>query len=223
MAALTRPLRAASALAALAAALLAAGCANPFEPARPQPPDSGGITVDFSSPEKLVETLDAALENRQTAGRQAWLDALADSSGPGTRAFYAFPDPRVLADWRQSSSVPPPDPWDRGQESLFFDDFVNLFPADYDVTFEEDLTSPADDIDNAAGTALLHRRYVVETTVANATVAIAVGYVDLYLVRYDGRWFVTRWDDRLDGNIGVSPQNPENRTLGWRRLDSVSS
>lgn len=208
---------------ALAAAVLLGGCVNPFEPATPQPPDTGGITTDFTTPERLVQTLEIALENRQSAGRQAWLDALADSTGPGTRAFYAFQDSRVLADWRQSSPVEPPDPWDRTQESLFYDDFVNLFPADYEVTFDEDLTSPADDIDNSAGTALLHRRYVVETTIANATVAIAVGYVDLHLVRYDGRWFVTRWDDRLDANIGVSPQNLENRTLGWRRLDSVSS
>lgn len=216
-------IRAPRTILALAAAVLLAGCANPFAPATPQPPDTGGITTDFSTPENLVQTLDIALENRQTAGRQAWLDALADSSGSGTREFYAFQDPRVLADWRLSSPVAPPDPWDREQESLFYNDFVNLFAADYDVRFEEDLTSPADDIDNAAGTALLHRRYVVETTIANTTVAIAVGYVDLYLVRYDGRWFVTRWDDRLDADIGVSPQNPENRTLGWRRLDSVSS
>lgn len=223
MAALTRALRTAAARAALVAALLAAGCSNPFEPARPEPPDTGGITADFSSPEKLVETLDIALENRQSAGRQAWLDALADSSGPGTRNFYAFQDPRVLADWRLSTQREPPDPWDSEKESLFYDDFVNLFPADYDVTFGDDPTSPANDIDPAAGTALMHQRYVVKTTVNNSTVDIAIGYVDLYLVRYDGRWFVTRWDDRLDADIGVSPQNPENRTLGWRRLDSASS
>jgi hypothetical protein len=47
--------------------------------------------------------------------------------------------------------------------------------------------------------------------------------VDLVLVKYDGRWWILRWEDRLDPLIGVDPVDQDNRTLGWRRLDSVSS
>lgn len=222
MAALIRTLRRTARPLLAAFALFLAGCANPFAPATPEPPDPSGITQDYSSPARLLNTLTAAMENKGEAGRLAWIDALADSTGPDTRAFYAFQDARVLSAWRLSSPVAPPDPWTIDNERLFYDRFIQ-FDGEYTMQFGEDDTSPNDLIDETAGTALLHRQYIVATTAGSTTRIIAIGYVDLYLVKYQDRWFVIRWDDRLDPLIGVDPADPDNLTLGWRRLESASS
>lgn len=223
MAALIRP-RAATLLALVGAlALAVSGCVNPFEPATPEPPDSSGVVEDFSTIDRLLSTLVAAMENKGQAGRQAWANAMADSTGPGTRAFYAFHDPLVLSAWKLSSPVEPPEPWNLELERLFYDKFTALYNYDYVMVFDDDLTSPSDEIDESAGTALLHRQYFVAASVPSGAVVIAIGYVDLYLQKYDGRWFVTRWQDRLDPEIGVDPVEPESYTFGWRRLDSASS
>jgi hypothetical protein len=223
MAALIRALRRAAGPLAAVLALALAGCANPFEPATPEPPDPSGIREDFSTPAKLLATLIAAIENKGPAGRLAWTDAMADSTGPDTRAFYAFHDPRVLSAWRLSSPVAPPEPWDLELEKRFYDRFIALYDGEYVMAFDDDDYSPNDVIDEAAGTALLHRKYYIAATVASSATVIAIGYVDLYMVKYDGRWFVIRWEDRLDPLIGVDPVEPDNVTLGWRRLESVSS
>lgn len=225
MATLTRLRRrtAAAGLAAAALAIMLAGCANPFEPAKPEPPDPSGFTPDFTTPPKVLITLADALANKGPAGRLAWADAMADSTGPGTRGFFAFHDPLVLSAWRLSSSVPTPDPWKLENERRFYDWFVARYDGEYSMVWDRDDTSPIDDIDDAAGTALLHRKYYVAATPSTTTLIIAIGYVDLYMVKYDGRWFVTRWQDRLDPLIGVDPVDQDNRTLGWRRLESSSS
>lgn len=223
MAALIRLLRRAAPAALAALALAVSGCTNPFAPATPEPPDPSGIREDFSTPAKLLQTLEAAIANKGPAGRLAWTDAMADSTGPDTRAFYAFQDPRVLSAWLLSSPVAPPDPWTLELEKRFYDKFVTLYDGEYAMAFDTDDTSPNDVIDESAGTALLHRKYYVAATVSNSAVIIAIGYVDLYLVKYDGRWFVIRWQDRLDPLVGVDPAEPDSRALGWRRLESVSS
>lgn len=205
-------------------ALSGAGCTNPFEPATPEPPDPGGVPEDFSSPEGLLATLELAIEDKgSSTGRLAWANAMADSTAEGTRNFVANHDPRVLSEWVLSSPVPPPSPWGLYEERRFYDKFVTVYPKEYTMTFEPDSTSPLDNIDNVNGSALLHRHYNVTAKTSSSTAVIAIGYVDLVLVRYDGRWWVLRWEDRLDDAIGVDPVIKDNRTIGWRRLDSVSS
>lgn len=206
-----------------ALALAVAGCANPFTPATPEPPDENGVVQDYSTPAKLLSTLAAAIESKGPAGRLAWTDAMADSTGPSTRAFYAFHDARVLSAWKLSTPVAPPDPWDLELEKRFYDRFIALYNGAYVMVFETDNTSPTDVVDETAGTALLHRKYYVAADVSGAAAVFAIGYVDLNLVKYQDRWFVTRWQDRLDPLIGVDPADPDNVTLGWRRLESVSS
>ena len=73
MAALIRIFRRAAGPLLVALALAVAGCANPFAPATPEPPDPSGITEDFSTPAKLLNTLVAAMENKGEAGRLAWI------------------------------------------------------------------------------------------------------------------------------------------------------
>jgi len=223
MAALTPRLRRLAVAAFAALALAHAGCANPFAPATPEPPDPSGITPDYSSPEKLINTLAEALANKGPAGRLAWADAMADSVGGDPRAFYAYQDPRVLSAWLLSSPVAPPDPWGLEEERRFYDWFVARYDGEYSMVWADDNDSPRDEIDESAGTALLHRQYYVAATPSTTTLIIAIGYVDLYMARYDGRWFVTRWQDRLDPLIGVDPVDQDNRTLGWRRMESSSS
>jgi hypothetical protein len=221
MAALIRITRRAAWPLLAAFALAVSGCANPFKPATPEPPDASGLVEDFSTPPKLLATLEAAMSNK-SAGRVAWADAMAASPA---QVFSATPDPRVLSAWQLSSPVPPPDPWDLENERLFYDKFASLYPYDYAMAFNTDPTSPNDVVDDAAGTGLVHRSYVISMNPPNASeaVIIAIGYVDLYIVKYDGRWWVLRWEDRLDPRIGVDPVDQNYRTLGWRRLDSVSS
>jgi len=223
MAALIGTLRRAAGPLVAVCALALAGCANPFEPATPEPPDENGVVQDYSTPAKLLATLIAAIENKGPSGRLAWADAMADSTGPGTRAFYAFHDPLVLSAWRLSSPVAPPEPWDLELEKRFYDRFIALYDGEYVMAMDSSSTAPNDVIDESAGTALLHRKYYVATTISGSDLVIAIGEADLYMVKYDGRWFVIRWEDRLDPLIGVDPVEPDNVTLGWRRLESVSS
>jgi hypothetical protein len=224
MAALIRFLRRAAWPLLTALALAGAGCVNPFEPATPEPPDPGGVQENFSTPEDLIATLEAAIEDKgSSTGRQAWANAMAESAGIGTRNFTAVHDPRVLSEWLLSAPVPPPDPWVLRDERRFYDRFVIVYPDEYDMTFLPDSTSPRDVLDEPSGTALYHRKYEVKANTSGSPKVIAIGYVDLFLVKYDGRWWVLRWEDRLDPLIGVDPVDKNNRTLGWRRLDSASS
>lgn len=219
MGTLIRTLRHAAlpALAALAVAL--AGCVNPFRPATPEAPTSTTVKEDFSTPEHLLATLVSAMEDKGTAGRLAWANAMADSSGPNTRAFYAFMDPVVLSDWGQTSGIDAP-VWDLDLERQFYDRFGALTSGAYQMTFSADNFSPSDDI--GTETALLHRHYFVYSIEQDLATPIAQGYVDLYMVYYDGRWWVVRWQDRLDPDVGVNPSDGTSYSLGRRRLDSLA-
>ena len=205
------------ALVAVACAL--AGCVNPFRPASPEAPTSTTVREDFSTPERLLNTLVAAMEDKGTAGRIAWANAMADTSGPNTRAFYAFMDPVVLSDWGQTSGIPAPE-WGLDLERQFYDRFGALTSGTYQMTFSPDNFSPSDDI--GTETALMHRRYVIYSIEQDIATPIAQGYVDFYMVSYDGRWWVVRWQDRLDPDVGVNPSDGTSYSLGRRRLDSLT-
>ena len=208
---------------ALALALALCGCTNPFKPATPAPPDAGGLVADYSTPAKLLATLAAAMENKGPAGATAWMDAMVAPTGPGTPEFVARPDPIVLDKWLISSQVPPPDPWNLEVERTFFSSFVaNVYPSyPFVMSFERDDNSIEDVIDEASGTATLHRRYYIAALLPDQTSKIvAIGYVDFAMVKYGGSWHVLIWQDRLDPGIGVNPTDQDNVTLGWRRMES---
>jgi hypothetical protein len=69
---------------------------------------------------------------------------------------------------------------------------------------------------------ILHRRYEVRALLQNqAPLLIAVGYADLYFTRVSGtRWALTRWQDRVDPDVGAQPADPEQQTFGSRRLNA---
>lgn len=199
------------------------GCVNPFEPATPEAPNVGGVVPNFSTPEKVLDTIAEAI-SAEGGGELAYSDALADSASSTTPfGFYATPDPVALAAWRQAS--PGRDPYEAGDvrhERLFFPELMTVLDGfDYVFAWTTDTHSENDDINNTAGTALLHRRYFLQATSTDGRIVeiIAVGYADLFLRKYGGRWYLARWDDRIDPDYGVNPLNLYNRSLGWRRLD----
>lgn len=212
-------------------ALVLAGCTNPFQPARPELPKGAIVAEDFSSPDSLLATIVRAI-NAKSSGRTAYNDAIADSTGTATPAFYAFPDPAVLDDWtRTAQGLSAPDPWDRKLELKCFDYVGNILPQfSYYFVFEPDNTSPSDQIDLVGGTAYVHRHYfLLASSSASASQSvekiIAIGYCDLSLRRVVGRWVLYLWNDRVDPTpgIGVNPTDPDNRSMGRIRLDSSTS
>ncbi|MFN8589331.1 MAG: hypothetical protein U0704_16185 [Candidatus Eisenbacteria bacterium] len=203
-----------------AAALLAAGCVNPFEPAKPEAPTGISVVPNFTSPEKLLDTIQDAI-SAEADGALAYGDALADSVSESTPfGFYATPDPLALSTWRQGSGRDPYDVGDVRHERLFFSDLLTVLDSfDYVFQWVDDPDSPLPSTDLVNGTALFHRYYVLVASSGSIQETIAIGYADLYMRKHNGRWWLVRWDDRIDPTIGVNPANLNNRSMGWRRLD----
>jgi hypothetical protein len=213
-------------LAACALVGLAAGCTNPFEPATPEAPVGNAVLEDFTKPDRLLQTMANAIENKGPSGRNAYYDAIADSVGPSTPAFYAVHDPLVVDAWRLTAQRDPPDPWDFRLEKLFYDYLIAVLPQfTYTFQWAPDNSRVLDQIDDGAGTALLHRYYVLQATSKDGKIEkiIAIGYADLYLRKVSSRWVLVRWEDRYDPTVGVNPADPDARSMGWRRLDSTTS
>jgi hypothetical protein len=224
MAALTRfrPAAARPLALGIVLALAVSGCTNPFKPATPAPPDTQGLRADYSTPEKVLATLAAAMSVK-ASGATAWIDAMASPTGPFAPGFVAFQDPVVLDKWLLSSQVPPPDPWNTEVERTFFSYFVgNVYPQyPFLMVFERDNNSIEDVIDEASGTATLHKHYYIAATLPDeSTQIVAIGYVDLRMVKYEGSWHILIWQDRVDPAVGVNPTDQDYVTLGWRRLES---
>jgi hypothetical protein len=213
---------------ALTAVLLAAttGCVNPFQPAKPENPTSAPVVPNFSTPDGLLNTIRLAIQNKGASGRNAYYDALGDSTAGATPSFYAVHDPAVVDAWRIIAQRDPPEPWWTWNEKRFYDYLISVLQQfTYTFQWSPDNTQPIDRIDDVAGTATLHRYYVLQATSADEKIQtiIAIGYADLTLQRVGGRWYLIRWEDRVDPNIGVNPIDTRNRTMGWRRLDSTAS
>jgi hypothetical protein len=210
---------------ALALGLMVGGC-DLFRPEVPPPPSGNAVVEDFASPTRLLSTLADAVANKGPSGQTAYANAFAESTAATTRAFYAFHWPAVVDNWRQLSQREPPNPWDLTLERNFYSYLVGVYETfDYTLVWDRDPGSPNDEIDDAAGTALLHRQYqlVASSTTTAEQKRIAVGFADLYLYRDTGRWFLYRWEDRIDPAIGVTPDDPDELSMGARRLDSQSN
>lgn len=203
-------------LALLALGLLAAGCVNPFRPATPDRPSGTSVFEDFSTPEQVLATIKLAIA-AGTDGSDAYIHAFADSSVAGQIAYRAFYDPDVKTSYEQSGHTAP-EPWNRQLEQLLFTYVIGLRPTfDYQMAWEDDLTSPSDDV--SADTVQFHRHYkVVASTASGSTVeTIAAGFADLSMFKSGGRWAISRWNDRVDPDAGA--QN----SMSQRRLESQTN
>lgn len=203
---------------------LVAGCTNPFTPASPEKPNASAIVEDFTTPAGVLNTIALGVMARGVNGRSAYTDSFADSTSPSTPAFYAFHDPAVTDAYVIKSGSQPPD-WTLYYERRFYDYLSIVAPSTYTYTFAwaPDNNSPSDQIDLTAGTALLHRYYVLEASSSTVNAVYAVGYADLYLQKVNGRWVLYRWQDRVDPTVGVQPADGTGFSIGYRRLDSLSS
>lgn len=221
-----RTLRAYTVLATLAAglALAAAGCTNPFLPAHPEQPSGEGVVENFTTPEKLLETLSAAYRVRGVSGQIAYYDAIGDSTSTTTAGFFAFHAPAVVNAWHADTGIDPPAVWDRDKEKAFFDYLSGRFEGyTYSLVWSvDDLSSlPPQQPD---GYDLLRQHYELVATSADETLyqLVAVGYADLYFQKVGARWALTRWEDRVDPDYGVEPVDPDNVSMGARRLESIT-
>lgn len=208
----------------LVALLTVVGCRNPFDPANPEPPAAGGVREDFSSPAAVLNTIASALADKGPSGAVAYANAFADSTQPADRAFAAFHGPAAIDAWRAVSRRDPPEIWNLTLERAFYEYMVSYRPtAGYQMLWERDPTSESDDIEvTATGFAVIHRRYRLFATVNDVDLSvIAVGYADLFLYKANGRWFIYRWQDRVDLDIGANPVDTEQLSMGARRLEST--
>lgn len=199
------------------------GCRGLFTPAIPEPPSGRPIVLNYRTPEDALSTMRLGIEAKGQ-GASAWLGAFADSSRPedglGYRQFF---DPDDLAFFQSACGCEAPTLWRNSQEQAFYLEFLSVRPSDdYTIQFAEIEARP----DPPAGDteAVLHRYYrVLATTLdGSSTMVIAVGFADLTFTKKSAdRWLITRWDDRVDPAIGVNPSDPEQLTLGRRRLEST--
>ncbi len=211
------------ALAALWLATTAGGC-NYFAPAVPEPP-SGGDFIDpvYTDPDATLETIRAAVEIKGLGnGSSAYAGAFADSAQPSTPEYLqVFWQEEVLR-WQNSSGRTAP-PWRFALEQNFYTQFVQLRGEPYLMVWTPDDNAEPDDIDDVAGTALIHRHYrvVAEAEDQSTSTVIAIGFADISFLRSpSGEWRIVRWEDRPDPLADPST-NPDEVTLGQRRLNTL--
>ena len=224
--------RIAPVLARLGAVLLLSlplSCVNPFKPADPEI-GGGGVPVqeNFRSPEDLLATMELAIEAKSTVGAaSAYLNAFADSTQSGDRAFRAYYDPAVRQGW-EGGSLTAPEPWNLDLERGLHTYLAGIRQQDsYDFRWTLDTSVGNDEFPAEADTGIVHRKYLLlakSPTSGSDTQGetIAIGFCDLSMQLKNGRWSIFRWVDRVDPAVGVNPAASDQRTFSWWRLKSLS-
>jgi hypothetical protein len=213
-----RPLLRGTAVVA-ALALGASGCGL-FEPVDPEAPSgsSGVVVQDYSTPDNTLATLGRGIHGKNSLGAAAaYIEGFADPA-VHARGFEAEFDP--ITQSRNPGRFPLT--WGNAEERTFFGLFIQVSTNPYGLVWERDDGSPNDEIDEASGTALLHRRYTVwDSTTATSARRIAVGFADLEFIRTPSptAWVIVKWTDREDAaaDFGLGE-----RSYGERRLNSTS-
>ena len=209
---------------AVAAAALAAlcGCTNPFEPAKPPASSGAGVVEDYSTSKKLLDTIAAAMAAKSD-GASAYINAFADSTTAGDLyGFHAFHDQSVIDLYNQTAGHNAPTDWNKTLERQFFSYFMGVEHPTFAFTlvWQKDPSQPIDE--DGSDRALLHRTYALEATLNNLQETIMIGRCDLYLYKNGPRWYIYRWQDRVDPSIGPNPQvNKDELSWGQRRLESL--
>lgn len=213
MATLNRRVLGCAAVASLAAL---AGCGY-FQPTRPRPPiDDEPLIGNYDSPAATLQTVADAIAAKGT-GASVYRLAFADSTSPTTPAYHQFFAVEDEQEYKSTTHLDVP-AWTLNDEITFYSSFASYRPDSYTVTWAQDPIHPDFPDQNPAE---LHRRYTVTAGRGAGAVVIAVGYADLQLVQGpDAQWRITIWEDRRDPEANP---NLEQRTLGWRRLNSEGS
>jgi hypothetical protein len=210
-----RPPRVTLALVLLAGLL--PGC-NLFKPAEPETGGGGSaIIANYSTPDSCLFYMRLGIEAKGSNGQEAYLGALADTTQDAV-GFHAFFDPAVWSAY----TGPKPQDWDLDHERQFYGAFVQVRPDPYVMQWLVDEYHPHDEIVDDDHH-ILHRQYLVHALVEETgeSLLIAVGYADLYFTRVSAsRWALTRWDDRVDPEVGAQPEDPLQQTFGMRRLSA---
>ncbi len=223
-----RHARAAYPFALLLVLALPLGCVNPFKPADPEI-GGGGIPVaeNFRTPEGLLATIELAIEAKSASGASAYLNAFADSTVAGDRAFRAFYDPAVRVGW-EGGSLTAPEPWDLSLERGLHTSLAGIRQQDsYDFRWNKDNTLVGDEFPAGADTGHVQWKYLLfsKSPASGSDTQgeiIAIGYCDLSLQLKNSRWSIFRWVDRVDPAVGVNPAATDQRTFTWWRLKSLS-
>jgi hypothetical protein len=210
---------------AMLVALPLAGCGL-FNPAEPEPaPAFTGPPPSYADPDATLETIALSIE-LQGAGNSAfnvdaYMDAFANAaSGDGADVVMLF-DPADVALFPNVATA-----WSPAREREFYGDFIARYPYAYSMAWIDLPNDPPDD--NQSTPRLVYRRYEVHAHISDTdSVLIAVGLADLeFRSGSGGRWVISKWTDKVDPAIGSPPQPPaenDNRSFGWRRLDSQGS
>ena len=215
----------AAALALTALALASGGCFDLFKPAEPEPPSTGGGTVnvelDYSGPTAVLSTLAAAVKAKAGAnGTVAYMGAFADSAADGIPLVVEF-DPGVADLWSARAGGLPA--WTRVLEQQFYAYLARLNPDEFTMQWSTYSGAPSDDEDANASEATLYRQYqVYATSEDGSTVSIARGRADLVFRRLsETRWALYRWVDTIDPAVGADPADAGLRCFSRLRLDST--
>jgi len=206
-------------------ALVAGACVNPFKPADPEPPDSSGVVEDFRTPDGLLETMARALASRSVNGSGTYLRAFAESTLAGDRAYRSFYDGAVKSGWQSATQLTAPEPWNVELERNVHAYVSGIRPTyDYVFQWSPDPDSPNDDDPALSDTVQFHRHYTLLASPPNSDNAeiIAIGFADLSFEKKEGRWWMYRWNDRVDPAVGVNPAATDQRTMSWWRLESLT-
>lgn len=200
------------------------GCKGLFKPATPEPPTGPPVRLDYSSPEATLRTMELGMAAKGR-GSAAWLGAFADSTRPDADpiGYHQFFDPADLQFFVAACGCEAPSDWRYSQEQAFFLEFLNVRPSDdYAAKFDSIPANP----DPLPGDTqiLLHRSYQVLANAidGSATTIIAIGSADLTFTEITpAHWLITRWVDHYDPAVGVNPSEPDQLSLGRRRLETT--
>jgi len=199
------------------------GCKGLFKTATPEPPSGPPVRLNYSSPEATLLTMESGMEAKGQ-GLSAWLGAFADSTNPisDVIGYHQVFDGADLQFFGSACHCEVPTDWRFSQEQQFFLDFLNVRPSDnYAAVFDSVPQTP--DPPPGDQSALLYRQYKVYANAidGNATTVIGIGFADLTFTKIGTNWLITRWVDHVDPAIGVNPSEPDQLTLGRRRLEST--
>ena len=199
------------------------GCTGLFRPAKPEAPSAttggGEITPDYGLPSAALETMAQGIAAK-ARGQTAYIGAFSDSARDGY-PFYADFDPDVARRFEASGGPVPV--WNLTREKLFYPDLIGVRTQNYIMRWTANEAAGDDDFDPATGDSTLHRRYEVFSVSndGNTLSTIAVGLADLRFKHVTAsRWAIVRWQDYVDPAIGINPADPDQITLGERRLKS---